>query len=47
MDAAAESTVISGFLGSDRASQGKRTPPSSEGSAVQIVAIKPNRETVC
>jgi len=46
MDASPESSVISGPLGLDRSSQGEQAPPSPEGLAVQIVAAKPNKETV-
>jgi len=47
MDAAPESSVISGFLRSERSFQGDLTPPSSEGLVIQIVATKTNKETVC
>ena len=47
MDASPESTVILGFPGSDQSFKDEKTPPSSEGLVVQIVATKPNKETVC
>ena len=34
MDASPESSVISGFLGSDQYSQGEETPPSIEGLVI-------------
>jgi len=47
MDASPESSVILGFLGSDRSFQGEQAPPSPEGLVVQIIATTPNKETVC
>ena len=47
MDAARESSVISSFLDSDRFSRSEQVPPSFEGLVAQIVAAKPNKETVC
>ena len=47
MDAAPESSVISSFLDSDRFSRSEQVPPSFEGLVAQIVAAKPNKETVC
>ncbi len=47
MDAAPESSVISGFLCPERSFQGDLPPPSSESLVIQIVATKTNKETVC
>jgi hypothetical protein len=44
MDASPESTVISGSSGPDQSFKDEKTPPSSEGLVVQIVATKPNKE---
>jgi len=47
MDASPHSSIISGFLSSGQSLQGDLTPPSCEGLMIQIVAAKPNEETVC
>jgi len=43
MDAAAESSAISGILGLDCFYQGEHVPPSSEGFSIQIIATKPDK----